>query len=141
MIPNSEIPKGPEFEVKSKIGKIFKNIIPLKNILLGFMKLIFIFMNIMKKKNESIKMDVNTYHLELMFISISFYQQQKLMKKDILTRILFLRKKDKNHQKKHLVLNLLELIQIMQQMVMIYIVRLVTQKHLLMNSKIKKQKK
>ena len=50
MIPNSEIPKCPEFEVKSKIGKIFKNIIPLKNILLGFMKLIFIFMNIMKKK-------------------------------------------------------------------------------------------
>ena len=72
MIPNSEIPKCPEFEVKSKIGKIFKNIIPLKNILLGFMKLIFIFMNIMKK-NELIKMDVNTYHLELMFISISFY--------------------------------------------------------------------
>ena len=51
MIPDSEIPKCPEFEVKSKIGKIFKNIIPLKNILLGFMKLIFIFMNIMKKKN------------------------------------------------------------------------------------------
>ena len=25
MIPDSEIPKCPEFEVKSKIGKIFKN--------------------------------------------------------------------------------------------------------------------
>ena len=30
MIPDSEIPKCPEFEVKSKIGKIFKNQNPLK---------------------------------------------------------------------------------------------------------------
>ena len=47
-------------------------------------------------------MGVNIYCLELMFISINFYQQQKLMKKDILTEILFLRKKDKKHQKKKL---------------------------------------
>ena len=44
-IPDSEIPKCPEFEVKSKIRKILKNIIPLKNILIGFMKLILIFIN------------------------------------------------------------------------------------------------
>ena len=49
MIPDSEIPKCPEFEVKSKIGQICKKHNSLKNILLGFMKLIFIFMNIMKK--------------------------------------------------------------------------------------------
>ena len=73
MIPDFEIPKCPEFEVKSKIGKIFKNIIPLKNILLGFMKLIFIFMNIINKKYKLIKMDVNTYYLELVFILIKFY--------------------------------------------------------------------
>ena len=42
------------------------------------------------------------YYLQLMFISISFYQQQKLMKKDILTDILFLKKKDKEQQKKKL---------------------------------------
>ena len=30
MIPDSEIPKCPEFEVKSKIGKIFKNCNPLE---------------------------------------------------------------------------------------------------------------
>ena len=47
-------------------------------------------------------MAVNIYYSELMFISISFYQQQKLMKKDILTDILFLKKKDKEHQKKKL---------------------------------------
>ena len=42
MIPDSEIAKCPEFKVKSKVGKIFKNIIPLKNILLRFTKLILI---------------------------------------------------------------------------------------------------
>ena len=47
-------------------------------------------------------MGVNIYYLELMFISINFYQQQKLMKKDILTEILFFRKKDKKHSKKKL---------------------------------------
>ena len=50
MIPDSEIPKCPEFEVKSKIGKLFMNEKSLKNILLGFMKLILIFMSITKKK-------------------------------------------------------------------------------------------
>ena len=79
-------------------------------------------------------MDVNIYYLELMFYSIDFYQQQKLMKKDIL----FLNKKDKKHEKKNVVVNLLELIQVMQKMVMIQIMRLVIQKPLLMSSKIKK---
>ena len=38
-------------KLNQKLGKFLRNIILLKNILLGFMKLIFIFMNIMKKKN------------------------------------------------------------------------------------------
>ena len=42
-----------------------------------------------------------------------------MMKKDILTEVLFLKKKDKKHQKKNLVVNLLELIQVMQKMIMI----------------------
>ena len=49
MIPDSEIPKCLQFEAKWKIGKIFKNIISLKNILLRFMRLILIFINSMKK--------------------------------------------------------------------------------------------
>ena len=73
MILNSEIPICPEFEVKSKIGKSLKNIIPLKNILLRFMKLILIFMNIMKKKYKLIKMGVNKYYLELIFILVSVF--------------------------------------------------------------------
>ena len=52
MILDSEILKCPEFEVKSKIAKISKNQNPLENNLLGFMKLILIFMNIMKKNTS-----------------------------------------------------------------------------------------
>ena len=71
MIPDSEIPKCPEFEVKSKIGKIFKIIIALKNILLGFIKLILIFMNVMKKKYRLIIMGVNIHYLELIFTLVN----------------------------------------------------------------------
>ena len=55
-------------------------------------------------------------------------------------RDLILGKKGKKHQKKNLVLNLLELIQVMQKMVMIQIMRLVIQKHLLISLTIKKVK-
>ena len=53
---------------------------------------------------------------------------------------LFLKKKDKKHQKKNLVVNLLELIKVMQKMVMIQIIRLVMYNHLSMSSKIKYKK-
>ena len=64
MIPDSEIPKCPEFEVKSKIN-------PLKNILLGFIKFILIFMNTMKKKYKLIIMGVNIYYLELIITLVN----------------------------------------------------------------------
>ena len=41
------------------------------------------------------------------------------MKNEIKTETLFLKKKDKKHSKKKMVVNLLELIQVMQKMVMI----------------------
>ena len=72
-----------------------------------------------------IKIGVNMYYLELIFFLVSVFQQQKLIKKDIL--------------KNYLVVNLLGLTQAMQKMVMIQIMRLVMCKHLLMNLKIKKQ--
>ena len=52
LIPDTEIPNYLKFEVKSKKGKLFMNEkkIFLKNILLRFMKLILIFMRIVKKK-------------------------------------------------------------------------------------------
>ena len=138
MIPDSEIPKCPEFGVKSKIGKIFKNQNLLEEYSVKIYEIDPYFYEHYEKKYKLIKMGVNIYYLELIFILVSVFQQQKLMKKDILTETLFLRKKDKKHQKKNLVVNLLELIQVMQKMVMIQIMRLVMYKHLLMSSKIKK---
>ena len=102
MIPDFEIPKCPEFEVKSKIGKIFKKHNPLEEYSVKIYEIDPYFYKHYEKKYKLIKMGVNIYYLELMLISINFYQQQKLMKKVILTEILFLRKKDKKHQKKNL---------------------------------------
>ena len=45
-------------------------------------------------------MGAKIYYLELIFIFVSVFEQQKLMKRDILTETLFLRKNDKKHQKK-----------------------------------------
>ena len=47
-------------------------------------------------------MKVNTYYLKFIFILLNILQQQKLMKKVILIETLFLKKKDKRHQKKKL---------------------------------------
>ena len=62
MLPDSEIPKCQEFEVKSKIGKIFKNHNPL-NVLLGFTKLI-LFYEHYEKKYKLKKMGSNIFYLE-----------------------------------------------------------------------------
>ena len=141
MIPDSVIPKCPEFEVKSKIGKIFKNQNPFEEYSVKIYEIDPYFYEHYEKKYKLIKMGVNIFYLELMFILINFYQQQKFMKKDILAEILFLRKKDKKHQKKKLVVNVSESIQVMQKMALIYIMRLVIQKHFLMSLKADNQKK
>ena len=77
------------------------------------------------------KMEVNTYYLELIFILLNIFQQQKLMKKVILTEILSLKKKDKKHQNKNLIVNLLELILVKK--IMIQTMKLVEYKYLLVN--------
>ena len=51
----------------------------------------------------------NTCCLELIFILLNIVQQQKLMKKVILTEILNLKKKDKRHQKKNLTVNFIRI--------------------------------
>ena len=78
-------------------------------------------------------MDVNTYYLELMLILLNIFQPQKLMKKVIIAEILFLRKKDKKHQKKNLVVNSLELIQVKK--VIMQTMKLVEYKHESVNLK------
>ena len=115
MISDSEIPKYPEFEVKSKIGKNFKKHNPLEEYSVKIYEIDSYFYEHYEKKYKLIIMGVNIYYLELIFILVSVFQQQKLMKKDILIEKLFLKKKDKKHQKKKLIVNLLELIQVMQK--------------------------
>ena len=139
MILDSEISVCPEFEVKSKTGKIFKKHDLIEKYSVRIYELILIFVNIIKKI-KLIKMVVNIFYLELIFILANFFEQQKLIKKDILTDTLFLKKKGKQHQKKNLIENLLELIQVKQKMAMIQIMRLVMQKHLLMSLKTDNQK-
>ena len=78
-------------------------------------------------------MDVNTYYLELMLIFLNIFQPQKLMKKVIIAEILFLRKKDKKHQKKNLVVNSLELVQVKK--VIMQTMKLVEYKHESVNLK------
>ena len=46
-------------------------------------------------------MSANIYHLQLIFTSVNILQQWKLMEKDILTEILFLKKKTKSIRKKN----------------------------------------
>ena len=73
MIPDSEIPKCPEFEVKSKIEKIFKKHNPLEEYSVKIYEIDLYFYEHYEKKYKLIKMDVNTCYLELMFILINFY--------------------------------------------------------------------
>ena len=101
MIPDSEIPKCPELEVKSKIGKIFKKHNSLEDYSVKIFEIDPYFYEHYEKKYKLIKMGVDIYYLELIFILISVFQQQKLMKKDILIETLFLKKKGKKHQEKN----------------------------------------
>ena len=82
-------------------------------------------MSITKKKYKSTKLDVNAYYLELMSILLNISQPQKLMKKTML------RKRQEALEKK---LNC-EFIRIIRVSVMLKIMKLVEQKHLLVNLK------
>ena len=73
MISDFEIPKCPEFEIKSKIGKIFKKHNPLEEYSVRIYKIDRYFYKHYEKKYKLIKMGVNAYYSELMFISINFY--------------------------------------------------------------------
>ena len=74
MVPVSEIPECPEHEVKSKIGKIFVNEKILEEYSVKVYKIApFFFVSITKKNYKLIKMGVNTYYLELMFILLNIF--------------------------------------------------------------------
>ena len=81
-------------------------------------------------------MGANIHYLELMFILLNIFQPQKLIKK-LVDRDLILRRKDKKHQKKNLVVSLLEMILVSLTM---QIMKLVKYKHLSVNLKTKNKK-
>ena len=103
MIPGSEISECPEHEVKSKIGNIFVNEKILEEYFVKIYKIDpYFFMSITEKNYKLMKMGINIYYLELMFILSNISQPKKLMKKVMLTETLFLSRKEKKHQKKKL---------------------------------------
>ena len=73
MILDSEIPKCREFEVKSKIGKIFKKHNPLEEYSVKIYEIDPYFYEHYEKKYKLIKMGVNIYYLELIFILVSAF--------------------------------------------------------------------
>ena len=78
MIPDSEIPKCPEFEVKSKIGKIFKKHSPLEEYYVRIYEIDPLFYKHYQKnpkKQKQVDRSGCKYILfrKLMFISIIFY--------------------------------------------------------------------
>ena len=97
MIPDSEIPKYLEFEVKLKIRKILKNHNFLEEYSVKINKIDLYFYKHYERKYKLIIMGTNIYYLELIFTSVNILWKLKLMKKDILTEILFFKKKDKKH--------------------------------------------
>ena len=76
MIPDSEIPKCPEFEVKSKIGKTFKNQKSLEEYPVRIYEIDPCFYKHYEKKYKLMKMGVNIYYLELIFISGSVFSSR-----------------------------------------------------------------
>ena len=74
MIPDYEIPKCLEFEVKSKIGKIFKKHNPLREYSVNIYEIDpYFYEHYEKKKYNLIKMGLNIYYLELIFIFVSVF--------------------------------------------------------------------
>ena len=134
MIPDSEIPACPEFEVKSKLGKLFMNEKTCKNILLKFMKLIPFFMSITKKK----KVDKNGCKYILFRIDVYFaeyFLAGEIDEQNHEDRELLLQKKkqeilEKNLGCKFIIINTSD-----AEEVMIQIMKLVKYKYLLVTLK------
>ena len=72
MIPDFEIPKCPEFEVKSKIGKIFKKHNPLEEYSVRIYKIDPYFYEGYEKKKKKIQVDDNGCRYILFRIDIYF---------------------------------------------------------------------
>ena len=74
LIPDSQTPECPEFEVKSKIRKYFMNGKVLEEYSVMIYEIDPFFMRITKKKSKLTKMDANIYYLELMSILLNIFR-------------------------------------------------------------------
>ena len=119
MIPDSEIPKCPEFEVKSKIGKIFKKHNPIEEYSVKIYEIDPYFYEHYEKK---IQVDKNGCKYILFRIDVYFNKfllAVEIDEKGHTGRDSVFEGKRQKALEKNLVVNLLELIQVMQKMVMI----------------------
>ena len=73
MILDSEIPESPEFEVKTKARKIFKNHNPLEEYSVRIYKTDSFFCEYYEEKYKLIIMGLNVYYLELIFILVNVF--------------------------------------------------------------------
>ena len=71
MIPDSEIPKCPEFEVKSKIKFFFENHNPLEEYSVRIYKTNPYFYEHYEKKYKLIIIGANIYHLEMILTLVN----------------------------------------------------------------------
>ena len=120
MISDSEIPKCPEFEANSKIGKLFMN----EKI---FEEYSVKEHSVEEHHKEKIKVHKNGCKYILFRIDVYFIEQflaVEIDKQNHEGRELILEKKDKKHYKTILFVNLLELILLTQKEVMIQTMKL-----------------
>ena len=73
MIRGCEISECPEYKVKSKIGNIFVNEKILEEYSVKIYEIDPYFYEHYKKKYKLMKMDLNTYYSELMFIFLNIF--------------------------------------------------------------------
>ena len=118
MIPDSEIPKYLEFQIKLKIGKIFKNHNPLEEYSVRIYEIDPYFY----EHYEKIQFDNNGCKYILFRIDIYFsecFLAVEIDEKGNTDRDLIFEEKRQKALEKNLVVNSLEIIQVMQKMVMI----------------------
>ena len=132
MIPDYEISVSMEHVVKLKIGTIFANEEILEEYLSRFLKLILTLMSIIK----NIQVDDNGKEYMLFRNDIYFTKYclaVEIDEKGHTDRDLEFEKKDKRHQKKNLIVHLLELILV--EKILMQTMKLVEYKYLSVNLK------
>ena len=124
MIPDSEIPKCSEFEVKSKIGKIFTKHNLIEEYSVWIYKIDFYFYEHYEKKIQVDKIGCKYILFRTDVYFNKFLLAVEIVEKGHTDRDSIFEEKRQEAFEKNLVRNLLELIQAMQKMFLIQIMRL-----------------